>query len=68
MLGHFIIVTPLANGTYEIITEKEGINFEPVSFEAKGEIIPPMAINAKSPQKILSTEELVSSQQLIANG
>lgn len=42
--GHFIIVTPLANGKYEISTEKEGFTFEPVSFETKGEIIPAIAI------------------------
>jgi len=42
--GHFIIVTPLANGKYEIITEKDGFNFDKVSFEAKGEMIQPIAI------------------------
>lgn len=42
--GHFIIVTPLANGKYEVTVEKTGFNFEPVSFEAKGEMIPAMAI------------------------
>jgi hypothetical protein len=42
--GHFIIVTPLANGKYEVTTEKEGFKFEPVSFEGKGEMIPPIAI------------------------
>lgn len=42
--GHFIIVTPLANGKYEMSTEKEGFTFDPVSFETKGEIIPPIAI------------------------
>ncbi|KKQ40925.1 MAG: hypothetical protein US60_C0050G0004 [Microgenomates group bacterium GW2011_GWC1_37_8] len=47
-LGHFMIVTPLANGKYEIITEKEGYSFIPQSFEARGEIIPPIAIWAKS--------------------
>lgn len=46
-LGHFIIVTPLLSGKYEIITEKEGLTFEPVSFTASGEIIPPIAIWAK---------------------
>jgi hypothetical protein len=45
--GHFIIVTPLANGKYEIITEKDGYTFDPVSFEAKGELIKPIAIRAK---------------------
>lgn len=42
--GHFMIVTSLSNGKYEILTEKDGYNFEPVSFETKGEIIPPIAI------------------------
>ncbi|MDP1760392.1 MAG: PrgI family protein [Candidatus Woesebacteria bacterium] len=42
--GHFIIVTPLANGKYEMSTEKEGFTFDPVSFETKGEIIPPIVI------------------------
>ena len=45
MAGHFIIVTPLSNGKYEIRTDKEGFKFEPVSFETTGEFIPPMAIS-----------------------
>ena len=47
-LGHFIIVTPLQNGVYQITTEIEGYGFNPVSFEAKGEIIPPIAIRARA--------------------
>ncbi len=43
-LGHFMVVTPLMSGKYEIITEKEGFNFDPISFEAEGEIIPPIAV------------------------
>jgi len=46
-VGHFSIVTPLQNGKYEILTEKEGLVFDPVSFEATGTIIPPIAIKAK---------------------
>lgn len=46
-LGHFIIVTPLVNGNYEIITEKEGLEFDPILIEAVGKIIPPIAIRAK---------------------
>lgn len=46
-LGHFMIVTALPNGQYDIITEKEGYQFEPTNFEAKGEIIPPILIKAK---------------------
>jgi hypothetical protein len=47
-VGHFLIVTPLQNGRYEILTEKEGLEVDPVSFEAKGTIIPPIAIRAKN--------------------
>lgn len=57
MLGHFMIVTPLVSGRYDLITEKEGLVFNPASFEAAGATIPPIAIKAKSSQKILRTEE-----------
>lgn len=43
-LGHFMVVTPLMAGKYEIITEKDGFTFEPLSFETTGAIIPPIAI------------------------
>ena len=47
-LGHFIVVTPLQNGKYEIITEKDGYGFKPVTFGAIGGIIPPIAIQGKA--------------------
>lgn len=47
-LGHFMIVTPLANGTYNLVTEREGYEFDPVSIDAKGEIIGPIAIISKN--------------------
>jgi hypothetical protein len=47
-LGHFMIVTPLADGNYQIITEKDGLLFDTVSLYVKGEIIPPLAIWAKN--------------------
>jgi hypothetical protein len=43
-LGHFMIVTPLANGKYEIKTEKEGFVFDPVTIDVKGKILPPIAV------------------------
>jgi len=46
-LGHFIVVTPLQNGKYEIITERDDYEFKPVSFEAVGGIIPPIAIQGR---------------------
>ena len=48
MLGHFMIATPLLDGNYEIIIEKDGLTFDTVTFETRGEIIPPIAIRAKS--------------------
>lgn len=55
-LGHFMIVTPLANGTYQITTEKDGFVFDAISLNVKGEIIPPLAIWAKEEVKINPTE------------
>lgn len=46
-LGQFRIATPLANGTYEIITEKEGYEFDIIKIDLKGEIIQPIEINPK---------------------
>ena len=47
-VGHFLIATPLASGKYKLIAEKEGCVFDPINIEAKGEIIPPIAIRAKA--------------------
>lgn len=58
-LGHFITVTPLESGKYEIITEKEGFEFTPVSFEANGQIIPPILVQGRP-----STVAPVSSTQV----
>ena len=46
-LGHFIAVTPLDNGNYSIVSEKDGYQFNPVNIEAKGEIIPPILVEGK---------------------
>ena len=54
-LGHFMIVTPLTNGKYEILIEKDGLIFNPIVFEAIGEIISPIAIWATN--KALDNEK-----------
>ena len=46
-LGHFLVVTALADGTYKILTEKEGYEFDPISIEMKGEIVPSITINGR---------------------
>lgn len=48
--GHFLIVTPLSNGKYQLIAEKQNYKFGNITFEAKGEIIPPIAIKATNDQ------------------
>jgi hypothetical protein len=47
-LGQFLIVTSLENGLYEIETEKEGLKFDIIKIEAKGAIIQPIEIRAKT--------------------
>lgn len=47
-VGHFLSVTPLRDGTYEIETEKEGLIFDKVTFTASGLVIPPIQIRAKN--------------------
>ena len=64
-LGHFMIVTPLMNGRYEVIIEKEGFAFEHIVFEASGEIIPPIILRAKArPQAIISEQGLTAHAPL----
>lgn len=46
-VGHFMIVTPLADGEYKIATEKEGLTFEPVNVKLTGTIVAPIAVCAK---------------------
>ncbi len=46
-VGHFITVTQLDNGRYEIVTEKDGYEFTPVSFDANGNLIPPILVQGK---------------------
>lgn len=47
-LGHFMIVTSLPNGSYQLSTEKDGLVFDDISFQATGENIPAIAIRAKN--------------------
>jgi hypothetical protein len=47
-VGHFVTVTQLDSGRYDIVTEKEGYQFAPVSFDAAGAIIPPILVEGRS--------------------
>lgn len=56
--GHFITVTQLDNGHYEIITEKEGYEFNPLSFDATGALIPPILIQGKRLSPLLPMPDI----------
>ncbi len=45
--GHFLTVTALTDGKYQLHIEKEGFTFDPITFETSGGIIMPIAIRAK---------------------
>jgi len=46
-LGQFQTATPLPNGKYFVLVEKEPFHFDIIKIEAKGDIIPPLKIQAK---------------------
>ena len=47
-VGQFRIATPLPNGNYQIVTDKEGLQFNAYNLVLKGEIVPPFEIKAVS--------------------
>jgi hypothetical protein len=49
-LGQFMIATPLADGVYEIETEKEGYQFDLIKITLTGKIVPPIEIRARRAQ------------------
>lgn len=48
LLGQFKISTPLVNGRYLIIAEKEGYNFDRVNVDLSGKIVDPIRIIARN--------------------
>ncbi len=57
-VGHFVTVTQLDNGHYEIITEKDGYEFTPVSFDTTGDLIPPILVQGKRLSELLSMPDV----------
>jgi len=55
--GHFMIVTPLQNGKYQLMAEKDGFIFDAHPFEATGAIVAPITIRARARQ--IATNELI---------
>lgn len=46
-LGQFAGATPLPSGTYSVTLEKEGFEFDVLQITLKGELLPPLQIQAK---------------------
>lgn len=57
-VGHFLTVTQLDNGHYEIVIEKDGYEFAPISFEATGAIISPILIKGKRLSPLIEMPEV----------
>lgn len=49
-LGQFVAATPLPNGEYSIVVEKENLNFDKVAIELKNEVLEPILMQAKKVQ------------------
>lgn len=50
-LGQFVAATPLPNGEYTIVIEKDTLVFDKVSIELTNEILPPILVAAKKLQQ-----------------
>ena len=46
-LGQFRIATPLVNGEYLVLVEKEGYHFDIIKIKMEGRVMPPLKIKAK---------------------
>lgn len=46
-LGQFVAATPLPNGEYAIVVEKDNLVFDKVSVELNNEVLPPILVAAK---------------------
>lgn len=46
-LGQFTGSTPLPNGTYELMIEKDNLTFDVLQIELSGELLPPLMITSK---------------------
>lgn len=60
-LGHFMVVTPLSSGPYELFVEKDGLEFDPVRFDALGEIISPIVVRSSTPK---TKQPVINNQQV----
>jgi len=55
-LGQFRTATPLANGEYLVLVEKEGYRFDIIKIKMEGRVMPPLKIKAK-PNPVSATRQ-----------
>ena len=53
-LGQFVAATPLPNGEYTIMVEKDNLLFDKIGIDLKNEVLPPMLVAAKKLQEVRS--------------
>jgi hypothetical protein len=46
-LGQFVAATPLPNGEYSIVVEKDNLSFDKIGIELSNEVLPPILVAAK---------------------
>lgn len=49
-LGQFVAATPLPNGEYTIVVEKDNLSFDKIGIDLKNEVLPPILVAAKKLQ------------------
>lgn len=65
--GHFITVTPVENGRYDVVTDKDGYEFATVHFEATGVLIPPILVQGKKVDVVqIPVTQSVTNQKPVA--
>ncbi len=47
-LGQFFVTTPLQNGTYVLLAEKDGFSFNPIQLDLNGKIVDPIEVRSVS--------------------
>lgn len=47
-VGQFVVSTPLPNGTYRLVVEKEGLDFDILEVKLDGSVLPPLVIKANT--------------------
>ncbi len=53
-LGQFLAATPLPNGMYNIVLEKDDLIFDELEIKLDGQVIPPIRVSAKKGEQLIT--------------